>query len=172
MNIKEVSITELLEELNRRLSKEKVKAFLEKRKEMKAAFKEVLTKIATAKVKEPTFYFKFPDNLKDFDVKTLMKWYEAVELYYHFAKRWEEQERGMTCSVDRAYHRYLKPKCKELLEFLRKFKIHSDEKYEGLMELAGCGYDYLHTGATFEFEIDAEKKIITARQFPKIIRKR
>ena len=106
------------------------------------------------------------------DVKTLMKWYEAVELYYHFAKRWEEQERGMTCSVDRAYHRYLKPKCKELLEFLRKFKIHSDEKYEGLMELAGCGYDYLHTGATFEFEIDAEKKIITARQFPKIIRKR
>lgn len=118
--IEMLKTSELLKELNRRLPKKKIQAFLESRKEMKEVFKTVIENIATMKVEKPKFHFAFPDNPKDFGAETLTRWYEATELYYHLAKRWEKQERGMSCSVDRAYHRYLKPKCEELLNYLRR----------------------------------------------------
>ena len=119
-DFKKTTTKELLEELNRRMSKEKIKAYLEKRKEVKAVFKEVINSMVKEKEEEPEFLFKFPDDPKDFDVKTMTEWHKMTELYYHFAQRWEAQERGGCCSVDRAYFRYLKPKCEELLNYLRR----------------------------------------------------
>ena len=104
---------------------------VEKDKEFKKAIGEVITAIVKAPVEKPEMYYEFKDEPMNY--KELAKWYDCLEIYYHMAQRYEEQERGMCCCVDRAYGRYLMPECEKLLEHLKKngFKLQrigSDEK--------------------------------------------
>jgi len=91
---------------------------VENDKELKDALTKITTAIVSEKVKKPESWFKFPD--KKLTELELAKWYEATENFYHFAKRYEKQERGFTCHVDRAYRDWLIPECKKLLDKLNE----------------------------------------------------
>jgi len=94
---------------------------LKKAVEQDTTFKKALggicKSIVSGKVEKPKSFFTYPTD-GTFTVSDLAKWYEATENFYHFAKRYEKQERGFTCHVDRAYVDWLKPECKKLINFL------------------------------------------------------
>lgn len=95
-----------------------LKKMVEKDKEFKKNLESVITTIVKAPVEKPEMHYQFKD--KPMEYKELAKWYNCIENYYHMAQRYEEQERGMCCCVDRAYGRYLMPECKKLLEHMNK----------------------------------------------------
>ena len=80
--------------------------------------KKVMDTIANMPVEKPEMYYQYKDE--PMTLKEFIKWYECIEIYYHIAQRYEQQERGSCCSVDRAYSVYLKPECKKMLEHLKK----------------------------------------------------
>ncbi|KKL94363.1 hypothetical protein LCGC14_1865390 [marine sediment metagenome] len=99
---------------------------LRKSVEMDKELKEALTKITTAivseKVKKPKNLYEFrPDGI--FEEKDLAVWFDYTSNFYHFAKRYEKQERGFTCHVDRAYRDWLIPECKKLLDKLKEVSL-------------------------------------------------
>ena len=117
MELEKLETKALLEELNRRLPKEKIKQFLEKREDLKKAIGETITRLARAKVDAPEQFFKYPARDK-FTTNHFLDWFDKTELLYHIAKRYEEQERGYVCSVDRAYRDWLKPECDKMLNYI------------------------------------------------------
>lgn len=94
-----------------------LRKYVEQDKELKENLEKIFTAIVKEPVEKPVMYYKFKDE--PMTAKDLAEWYNCVELMYHFAQRYEEQEGGSCCSVDRAYARYLIPECKKLLEKLR-----------------------------------------------------
>jgi hypothetical protein len=99
---------------------ESLKKQVEADKEFKKELEKVCDAIVKAPVEKPVMYFEFPDHVLNY--RELMDWYDCVENYYHIAKRYEAQERGTCCSVDRAYSGYLRPECVKLLEHFKKHK--------------------------------------------------
>jgi hypothetical protein len=97
---------------------EDLKKYIKEHKEFEKALKSVVTTIVKEKVEEPEMLYTYPD--RPMTERDIAEWFDATECMYHFAKRWEEQERGWVCSVDRAYGKYLIPECKKLLEHLAK----------------------------------------------------
>lgn len=93
-----------------------LKKYVQQDKELKENLGKIFTAIVKEPVEKPVMLYKFKE--KPMTEKDLAEWYDCVELYYHFAQRYEEQERGSCCCVDRAYSRYLIPECKKLLERL------------------------------------------------------
>ena len=81
----------------------------------------IIQNITNEKEEKPKFWYEFPK--RKLTKEDIAKWYEAVELFYYCAKKYEEQERGWSCSVDRAYNNWLIPKCNELLSKIKKLGI-------------------------------------------------
>lgn len=102
-----------------------LKKYVEADKEFKKVLGETIETIVNMPVEKPEMYFKYPERAMT--VKDMMEWYDCVEIYYHIAQRYEAQERGTCCSVDRAYSKYLKPECIKLLEHFKSYPI-----YEGV----------------------------------------
>lgn len=91
-----------------------LKKVVQQDKELKESLDKIFTAIVKAPVEKPEMLYEYKDE--PMSAKELAKWYDLMELYYHQAQRYEEQERGLCCCVDRAYGRYLIPECKKLLE--------------------------------------------------------
>lgn len=100
-----------------------LRKYVEKDKELKENLEKIFTAIVKEPVEKPEMLYSFKNE--PMNERELARWYECMELMYHFAQRYEEQERGSCCSVDRAYGRYLIPECRKLLEHLKKngFKL-------------------------------------------------
>lgn len=90
-------------------------------KDFKDAMNSIIRGIIDEKIKKPKSWYTFP-KLKLTEIE-IAEWYEATETFYHFAKRYEVQERGNSCSVDRAYRNYLIPECKRLLNKIKGLGI-------------------------------------------------
>ena len=81
----------------------------------------VLKRLDERKVEKPKSFYKFPNrNLTKEDIAS---WFVATENLYFNAKRYETQERGNSCSVDRAYKDWLVPESKKLLNKIKKLGI-------------------------------------------------
>lgn len=91
---------------------------VEKDKELKEALTKITTTIVSKKVEKPKNFYEFrPEGV--FEEGDLAIWFDYTSNFYHFAKRYEQQERGFTCHVDRAYRDWLIPECKKLLDQLK-----------------------------------------------------
>ncbi len=103
-----------------------LRKYVEKDKEFKKALTEITTTIISEKVEKPKSWYDY--SKFELTAENLAKWYEATENFYHFAKRFESQERGSCCSVDRAYRDWLIPECKKLLDKLKEVSANSSHK--------------------------------------------
>lgn len=97
-----------------------LKKQVEADKELKKGLEVITKAIVKEKVEKPKNLYEFPK--KGFTERDLAKWFDYTENFYHFARRWEQQERGMCCCVDRAYRDWLIPECKKLLKKLKVLK--------------------------------------------------
>lgn len=95
-----------------------LKKVVEKDKELKKGLKSIFSAIVKEKVEKPNSWYDY--SKFELTSNSLAKWYEATENFYHFAKRFESQEGGSCCSVDRAYRDWLIPECKKLLDKLQE----------------------------------------------------
>lgn len=90
-------------------------------KDLKEHIDNVIKRISEIKVVKPKFYYKFPN--RKLTKKDIAEWVEAIETSYYLMKKYEKQERGFSCSVDRAYNNWLIPKCNELLNKIQKLGV-------------------------------------------------
>uniref|UniRef100_A0A6M3KXZ4 Uncharacterized protein n=1 Tax=viral metagenome TaxID=1070528 RepID=A0A6M3KXZ4_9ZZZZ len=63
---------------------------------------------------ERYWYFKYNGSLPLH--LTLYDFFESLELYHGFCRRWEEHKNGSTCVVERVRDKYLMPKIRQLIK--------------------------------------------------------
>jgi len=65
---------------------------------------------------EDYWHFKWKDS--DSKEQNLYQFYEMLELYSYFCRRWETAKNGSICIVERVRDKYQMPKIKEFMEQL------------------------------------------------------
>lgn len=117
-NLKRFSTLALLKELDRRTPKEGVKKWVKSRKDLQTAVKSVIGNILSQPAERPVLYFTYPPR-KKFLPTHFIDWVDKIALFYRMAERYEKQERGFTCCVDRAYWYHLAPECDKMLTYIK-----------------------------------------------------
>lgn len=106
----------------------KLKKDIDKQKEFKKEIGQVITSMTKssndelyAKKEEELeeyWYFKYEPYIDDWGY--LYKFFDLLELYKNFCRRWEEHHNGSICVVERVRDKYLKPKIEKLLQTIKE----------------------------------------------------
>jgi hypothetical protein len=89
--------------------------------EFEEGLKTVIETLANRKVEEPVLHFKYPEKIEKIEFKDFYKWFDEMEGYFcGIAKTFEQQERGFSCSVDRAWSNWIKPEVLKMWERMKK----------------------------------------------------